>query len=39
MNFARMHELEARYSYPVAAVLTLVSIGGMVLFMRKRRWL
>ncbi len=39
MNFAHMYELEGRYSYPLAAALTLASIGGMVVFMRKKRWL
>lgn len=39
MNFARMTELDNRYSYPLAAALTLVSIGAMAVFMRKRRWL
>lgn len=39
MNFARMTELEGRYSYPIAALFTLVSIGAMVIFMRKKRWL
>lgn len=39
MNFDRMSELEGRYSYPLAALLTLVSIGAMAFFMRKKRWL
>ncbi len=39
MNFAHMHELQARYSYPLAAALTVVSVIGMAVFMRKRRWL
>ncbi len=39
MNFARMSELGNRYGYPLAAALTIVSIGGMALFMRKKRWL
>lgn len=39
MNFENMTELDSSYSYPAAALLTLVSIGAMVVFMRKRRWL
>lgn len=39
MNFDHMTELDARYSYPLAAAFTLVSIGGMAVFMRKKRWL
>ncbi|MDF3058004.1 MAG: magnesium transporter [Rariglobus sp.] len=39
MNFAHMTELDNRYSYPLAAILTLASIGAMAFFMRKRRWL
>jgi len=39
MNFEHMTELDAAYSYPAAAVVTLASIGGMAIFMRKRRWL
>ncbi|MET0262894.1 MAG: magnesium transporter CorA family protein [Rariglobus sp.] len=39
MNFAHMTELEGRYAYPLAAAFTLASIGGMVVFMRKKRWL
>lgn len=39
MNFEHMTELDAAYSYPLAALFTLVSIGGMTYFMRKRRWL
>lgn len=39
MNFQHMTELDNRYSYPITAVLTLASIGGMAYFMHKRRWL
>jgi len=39
MNFSRMTELEGRYSYPIAAVFTLASIGAMIVVMRKKRWL
>ena len=39
MNFSRMTELEGRFSYPLAAVVTLACIGGMAVFMRKKRWL
>lgn len=39
MNFEHMTELDNRYSYPLAALFTLVSIGAMAFFMRKRRWL
>lgn len=39
MNFAHMTELDSRVGYPIAAGLTLASIGGMAFFMRKRRWL
>lgn len=39
MNFEHMTELESRYSYPLAALFTLVCIGAMAFFMRKRRWL
>ena len=39
MNFSRMTELEGRFSYPLAAVFTLACIGGMAVFMRKKRWL
>jgi magnesium transporter len=39
MNFVRMTELEGRFAYPLAAVFTIASIGAMVVFMRKRRWL
>lgn len=39
MNFEHMTELEGRYAYPLAALLTLACIGGMAAFMRKKRWL
>jgi magnesium transporter len=39
MNFEHMSELDSSYSYPAVAVLMLVSIGGMAIIMRKRRWL
>lgn len=39
MNFEHMTELDTTYSYPLAALFTLVSIGGMTYIMRKRRWL
>lgn len=39
MNFSRMTELEGRFSYPLAAVFTLACIGGMAVFMRRKRWL
>lgn len=39
MNFEHMTELDSVYSYPLAALLMLVSIGGMAIIMRKRRWL
>ncbi|MBW8781836.1 MAG: magnesium transporter CorA family protein [Verrucomicrobia bacterium] len=39
MNFERMHELHAGYGYPIALALTGVSMLGMLLFMRKKRWI
>lgn len=39
MNFVRMSELDSHYGYPLVAALTLACIAGMVIFMRKRRWL
>ena len=39
MNFERMHELHVTYSYQVALSLTVISMLGMLLFMRKRRLL
>ena len=39
MNFAHMTELEGRYSYPIAAAFTIISIGAMIVVMRKKRWL
>jgi magnesium transporter len=39
MNFAHMHELTWAHGYPVALALVLTGTAGMLLFMRKKRWL
>lgn len=39
MNFARMPELDAPWAYPLAAVITLAATGGLLFFLRRRRWL
>jgi len=39
MNFDRMHETEARYSYYVALALMLAGTVGMLLFLRRKKWL
>ncbi len=39
MNFDHMELLGHDWAYPAAAALTLVCMGGMLLFMRKRHWI
>jgi magnesium transporter len=39
MNFERMHELRSGMGYPLAVTVTLVSMVGMLIFMRKNRWI
>lgn len=39
MNFETMYELAGRYSYLVAAALTLTGTVGMLAFMRRKHWL
>lgn len=39
MNFERMHETEARYSYYVAFALMVAGTAGMLLFLRRKKWL
>jgi magnesium transporter len=39
MNFTHMPELVTPWAYPIAAVLTLVATGGLLLWLRKRRWI
>lgn len=39
MNFEHMHELGWLQGYPVALALVLAGTLGMLLFMRKKRWL
>jgi magnesium transporter len=39
MNFRYMPELEWRFGYPTALLVMLIIGAGMVLYVRKRRWL
>lgn len=39
MNFSNMHELKETYSYPLAFMLTVFSTAGMVMIMRRKKWL
>ena len=39
MNFERMSELHSSLGYPLAVAVTLASMAGMLLFMRKKRWI
>ena len=39
MNYERMHETEARYSYYIAFALMVVGTAGMLLFLRRKKWL
>lgn len=39
MNFENMPELEAAWAYPLAAILTFLATGGLLFFLRRRRWL
>jgi magnesium transporter len=39
MNFKHMPELEWEYGYPLAVVLILSVVLGMVLFFRRKKWL
>jgi len=39
MNFDRMHETDARYSYYVALALMFAGTAGMLLFLRRKKWL
>jgi len=39
MNFRAMHETAWTYGYPVAFLLTICGTLGMLLFMRKKRWI
>ncbi len=39
MNFERMHELHSGMGYLLAVAVTLVSMAGMMIFMRKKRWI
>jgi len=39
MNFERMQELHSGMGYPMALSVTLISMLGMLLFMRKKRWI
>ena len=39
MNFESMHELHTTYGYILAATLMVVSILGMLIFMKKKRWI
>lgn len=39
MNFRNMHELESRYGYAIAAVLTVAGTLVMLRFMRRRKWI
>ena len=39
MNFERMNELHSTLGYPLAVAVTLASMAGMLVFMRKKRWI
>ncbi len=39
MNFERMHETEANYSYYIAFALMVAGTAGMLLFLRRKKWL
>jgi magnesium transporter len=39
MNFENMHELSARFGYLTATALTIAGTVGMLMFMRRKRWL
>lgn len=39
MNFAHMPELVPTWAYPVAAAFTLAATGGLLLWLRSRRWI
>ena len=39
MNFDRMHETDARYSYYIALALMFAGTAGMLLFLRRKKWL
>ncbi len=39
MNFRYMPELEWRFGYPMALLVMLIIGAGMVIYVRKRRWL
>ena len=39
MNFERMHETEVNYSYSIAFALMVVGTAGMLLFLRRKKWL
>lgn len=39
MNFENMPELDAAWAYPLAAIVTLAATGGLLFFLRSRRWL
>lgn len=39
MNFENMHELPAQYGYLTATALTIAGTVGMLMFMRRKRWL
>ncbi len=39
MNFERMHETEAGYSYYIALALMFAGTAGMLLFLRRKKWL
>jgi magnesium transporter len=39
MNYERMHEAEARYGYYIAFALVVVGTAGMLLFLRRKKWL
>jgi magnesium transporter len=39
MNFADMPELHLPYAYPVAALVTVLSTAGLVVWLRRKHWL
>lgn len=39
MNFGDMPELDAAWAYPAAILLTIAATAGLLLFLRRRRWL
>jgi magnesium transporter len=39
MNYERMHEAEARYGYYIAFALMVAGTAGMLLFLRRKKWL